>query len=551
MRPTPAAADIVNGNVRFRSFRARLLAVILALVGGAQLAALAIVATVHNANARREISQNLDDAAHQFRREIERGNGYLARTVGALTGDYAFKQIFVLSPDDRATLRSALESFKLRAQPDVVAGLSLDGQILAETRDGPSAAVYYRALAKAADASPSLRATSYGVIDGALYSLTAAPIRAPDVVAWIIAGIRLDRKFVADLKESSGVDITLLHHGRTLATTVRQSADFLSVTQPLALADGDTAEIVLQYSWDEKLAPARRLERLLAIVGGGSLALAALFAVGIARSISQPVRTLAEHTEHVARGDYARRIVLDRADELGRLATAFNRMSEGLAERDRIRDLLDKNVSPEVAAQLLRDGGALGGEEREVTVLFADLRSFTSLSERLPPRELVALLNRFLDRMSAAIEHEGGVIDKYIGDALMALFGAPVAQSGAADRALRAALAMQAALAALNRELAAEGGPTLDFGIGINTARVVAGNMGSRRRLNYSVVGDGVNVAARLEALTRTPEYRATILASEATLRAAQGHYTTRPLGPITVRGRAEPVQVHAVDGMA
>jgi len=113
------------------------------------------------------------------------------------------------------------------------------------------------------------------------------------------------------------------------------------------------------------------------------------------------------------------------------------------------------------------------------------------------------------------------------------------------------ALAMQAALAALNRELAAEGGPTLDFGIGINTARVVAGNMGSRRRLNYSVVGDGVNVAARLEALTRTPEYRATILASEATLRAAQGHYTTRPLGPITVRGRAEPVQVHAKPRLA
>jgi hypothetical protein len=149
-----------NTLVRFRSFRARLLAVILALVGGAQLAAIAIVATVHNANARREISHDLDETARQFRKEIERGNGYLARTVGALTGDYAFKQIFVLSPDDRATLRSALESFKLRAQPDLVAGLSLDGQTLAETRGGPSAAVYYRALAKAADASQSLRATS-------------------------------------------------------------------------------------------------------------------------------------------------------------------------------------------------------------------------------------------------------------------------------------------------------------------------------------------------------------------------------------------------------
>jgi adenylate cyclase len=110
---------------------------------------------------------------------------------------------------------------------------------------------------------------------------------------------------------------------------------------------------------------------------------------------------------------------------------------------------------------------------------------------------------------------------------------------------------MQVALADLNRELAAEGQPALTFGIGINTARVVAGNMGSRRRLNYSVVGDGVNVAARLEALTRTPEYHATILASEATLRAAQGHYVTRALGSIVVKGRAKPVQAHAVDGFA
>ena len=133
----------------------------------------------------------------------------------------------------------------------------------------------------------------------------------------------------------------------------------------------------------------------------------------------------------------------------------MNAMSAGLAERDRVRDLLDKNVSPEVAAQLLRDGAALGGEEREVTVLFADLRGFTTLSERLSPPELLTLLNRYLDRMSGAIEAHGGVIDKFIGDAIMALFGAPVAQGDAAIRAINAARAMEAALVELNAELAA------------------------------------------------------------------------------------------------
>jgi adenylate cyclase len=534
--------------LRFHSFRAQLLAVILALVGGAQLAALALVATVHRADARREIRRDLAEAARQFRQEIERGNGYLARTAEALSSDYAFKQIFALHPDDAATLRSALESFRLRAQPDVVAGLALDGRVLAETRDGPSAATYYRPLVAAADASADLHATGYGLIDGALYALTAAPVRAPDAIAWIVLGNRLDQRFLAGLKEISGVEITLRHRGRTLVTTTAQAAEFLSVTQPLPLADGDAAEIVLQYSWDEKLAPARRLERLLALAGGGSLAVAALLAVGVARGMSRPVRALAAHTEHVARGDYTRRLALGRADELGRLATAFNRMSEGLAERDRIRDLLDKNLSPAVAAQLLREGTALGGEEREVTVLFVDLCGFTPLSEKMAPCESLALLNRFFDRMSAALEREGGVIDKFNGDSIMALFGAPVAQPDATDRALRAALGMQAALAELNRELAAEGRPALACGVGINTARVVAGNVGSHRRLNYSVIGDGVNVAERLEALTRRPEYRATVLLSEATLHAARGRYVTRALGAIAVRGRTEPVRVHALD---
>ena len=225
-------------------------------------------------------------------------------------------------------------------------------------------------------------------------------------------------------------------------------------------------------------------------------------------------------------------------------------MSTGLAERDQVRDLLDKNVSPEVAAQLMREGSSLGGEERKLTILFADLRGFTTLSENLPPREVVTLLNRYLDRMSQAIEAEGGVIDKFIGDEIMALFGAPVPAKDCANRAIDAALAMRRELTRLNAELAAEGKAPLSFGIGINTAHVIAGNIGSSRRLNYSVIGDGVNLAARLQSLTRDPEFATDLIVSDVTLAAAlqKRDYRCRDLGSANVKGRAQSVHIHAID---
>ncbi len=270
--------------------------------------------------------------------------------------------------------------------------------------------------------------------------------------------------------------------------------------------------------------------------------------MAIARGVSKPVQALAAHTEHVVRGDFARRIELACSDELGDLANAFNRMSAGLADRDRVRDLLGKVVSPEIAAQLLHSEAVLGGEEREVTILFSDLRNFTSLSERLAPKDVLALLNRYLDRMSTIVEEHDGVIDKFIGDAIMALFGAPVVDPVAADHALAAAQGMELALRTLNAELAVDGLPQLAVGIGINTARVVAGNMGSQRRLNYTVIGDGVNVAARLEALTKDPAYGTRILVSESTRQAARAIHPLRSVGGVIIRGRKEPVVAYALD---
>jgi adenylate cyclase len=541
----------------FRTFRAQVLALFLLLLGAAQLISYVIVTRVHDRDANTQIREDLAIAARQFRKGIDRRNADLAGSARGLSFDAGLRD--ALSQSTQATLVSALASFQTRVDAEVVGLLTGDtGALLAETRAGPPGSAVYTELFRAADASDDLRATGYGMLDDKLFSFGIVPLRAPLVVAWIVVGFPIDKRFLDELKETSGVEISLRHEGKVLATTVTQPDEFVSESISLPLLTGGGAEIVLQYSLNEKLAPARRLEQVLLFVAGGTLLLAALAGMKFARQLSDPVQQLAAHTKHIAAGDYEKRIALPRADELGQLATAFNEMSAGLAERDRVRDLLDKNVSPEVAARLMRDGAALGGEIREVTVLFADLRGFTTMSERLPPHDLLQLLNRYLDRMSAEIERHGGIIDKFIGDEIMALFGAPVAQDDSAARALSTALAMERALAKLNTEFAAEAAANpaanlpkgLAVGIGINTARVVAGNMGSHRRLNYSVIGDGVNIAARLQSLTRKTEYRANIITSAATVAALRDPkaFALRPLGHAQVKGRGEAVEVFALD---
>jgi adenylate cyclase len=271
--------------------------------------------------------------------------------------------------------------------------------------------------------------------------------------------------------------------------------------------------------------------------------------IWIAGTVSRPIRQLAEGTRRISEGDYTSRLTVRSRDEIGDLATAFNEMSSGLAERDQVRDLLGKVVSPAVATELLRGDVSLGGEEREVTVLFSDLRSFTSMCEGKPPQEMLGILNHYFTRMSSIVEKHGGIVDKYVGDAMMALFGAPLPVSDSADRAMKTALEMMEALHDLNHQWQREQRHPLKMGIGINTDVVVAGNMGSQTRLNYTVIGDGVNLASRLETLTKTPEYDATIIVSGATLAKAKGHYRTRSLGKVAVKGKQELTEIHALLG--
>jgi len=217
---------------------------------------------------------------------------------------------------------------------------------------------------------------------------------------------------------------------------------------------------------------------------------------------------------------------------------------EDITEEKRIRSTMSRYMSKEVADQLLSAGELeLGGVEQKVTVMFSDVRSFTSIAEALGPRETVSLLNEYFTEMVDVIFQHGGILDKYMGDGIMALFGAPLVGPNDADNALAVADAMMERLAALNVRRVAAGQAALDIGIGFSTGPTVVGNIGSVRRLDYTVIGDTVNLASRLEGATK--QYGARILLSEMTVRDLKGPATLREIDLIRVKGKDRPVAVY------
>lgn len=224
------------------------------------------------------------------------------------------------------------------------------------------------------------------------------------------------------------------------------------------------------------------------------------------------------------------------------------RYFSGEKERREMRNLFSKYVSKDVLEEILRDPSkvTLGGEEKEVTVFFSDIRGFTTLSEKTTPRELIEILNRYFTAMSEEVLKNGGVLDKYIGDAIMAFWGAPIADENQAANALKAAAGMVGKLAELNRELKEKWNAEINIGIGIYTGPAVVGNIGSAQRFDYTVIGDAVNVASRLEGLNK--DHKTRIIVGETTKEKARGDYRFKSLGSVAVKGRKEPLNIYTID---
>lgn len=326
----------------------------------------------------------------------------------------------------------------------------------------------------------------------------------------------------------------------------------LTAAAPIRRADG---EIVGLLALDSTLETVRSAVRQLDRISVGCLLFGLLVAVvsstWLARYFSAPLRALIAGTRAVAGGELEHRVEITSTDELGELATSFNQMTAGLRERGLYARHLQRYVGQEVADRILADPDRRfwHGERRRVTILFVDIRNFTPLCNELEPELLLTRLNDFLAQLTEVVLGYGGVVDKFLGDGLMAVFGAPTSTGHDEEQAVRAALDLAAVCAALSEVWVGGGLPPLRIGVGVNTGDVVVGNLGSELRTEYSALGDAVNVASGLEQLNKL--YGTTILLSATTRAVVADLVRTRFVADATVKGREEPVQVYELLGLA
>jgi adenylate cyclase len=350
-------------------------------------------------------------------------------------------------------------------------------------------------------------------------------------------------KFPKDCTADATLDGNIVESGgRTWAVAKFSPAPLANVPDAEALSYFAALDVS-----DIKAIVRRNLYLALAILGAATTA---SIAIGwrLASRMSRALTRVANAMERLEKQEYVKVEVLKTGDELEDLANGFNAMVDGLMERDKLRTTMGKYMTEAVVAHLMAGEVALGGKTLEVSILFCDLRDFTTLSEKRKAEEIVALLNEYFTEMVDCVMAEGGVVDKYIGDNIMAVFGAPVSRPDDAQRAVRSALHMREALVKLNTRFEERGWPTLRFGIGIHTGEVVAGNIGSAKRMEYTVIGDAVNLASRLE--TKTKELACDLLISEATYARCKDVIDGEPAGEVKVKGREQIVQIYKVRGL-
>ena len=559
--------------LQFSSFNTRLITyLIILLLTVLSSVFLSVNRSTYN-NTRDVIDQNLEVGLEVFSQLIfERSENFKA-TIRALSMDFAFRTAYQSS--DYETLLSVADNLLSRMKSaDILFMVDYDYLIVSDSlRQYASGAAFpWPWLLEEAEGNDNFETSSFIVFNEVAYHIVAVPILTPLVEGWVIVGERLDDDYTASLKEVINSDISILvvdesRPGRLVATTLKPNqaeelASEFSAVLPIGGGSGmlDLAgepfvvlgtslvhrrELILtalvQQSLPDALAPYRQLEQQLVFLFVLGLLVSAVMALLLGKSITRPVLKLAQRVQKIEAGDYSPDAVSTRKDEIGHLENSVNNMAIGLAEKEKVRALLGKVVSREIAEELMNRPVALGGETRTATILFSDIRDFTSICEGHTPEQILVMLNAYLSEVSIAIEDNKGVVDKYIGDAVMALFGVPVTGKSDTENALTAALAMRERVDDLNQDNRVKGLPLFFTGIGLHTGAVVAGNLGSANRMNYTVIGDTVNLASRLESLTKL--YGVGILVSDETMR-DQMDFVFRELDVVRVKGKAKPVRI-------
>jgi len=558
----------------FKHFRSRLLFYFVGLFALTLASIFVFVDRVFQQNAEAAIRNELTVTERVFSRLLQERNAQLTQWAIALAGDFAFKS--VMATHDHDTLLSALLNLSKRVGADAAMLVSVDYELLADVAHPENAGkLPFFAADMIRQAEEYGTASTLALIDKLPYQLIAVPILAPDPIAWLCIGFKIDQGVLNQLKQLTQLEISILSlsktgsvlHASTLMSVDNvmlnndwqqsvgkasffenyQNSPYLSRLVVLHKQDDFSIVALIQRSWHGALADSYRLRWLMMLIALAGMAIVLLISVWLAKTVSKPMQILVKGVRAIGLGDYRYKVQLAASDEIGELGRAFNEMSKQLAEKEKIRNLLGKVVSPAVVNELMNSEITLGGELREITALFSDLAGFTTIAESMQPEPLVALLNDYLTQMSNQINANDGVIDKFIGDAIVAFWGAPVIEEHHAVLALKSALAMQHALAQLRQHWLTLGLPLLAMRIGVNTGLAVVGNMGSIDRMDYTMMGDTVNLAARLEGANKV--YGSDILLSEYTYAQVNDVFLCRELDRVRVQGKRQPVRVYQLIG--
>jgi adenylate cyclase len=556
----------------FIAFSSLIIAVLLATLGFTQI--------VVSREVERTLDRDLMTTGGVFEVLFNERGARLQTNSILLASDFALKSAvathFDLSTYEPETLASAAQSWQERIGVDLFWITDELGTVLVASSQKDRTGDEIEELSPLREALESEEpAAGISEVDGTLFQLVAVPVFAPDVIGFLLLGEAVDDRFAGRLKGSTGTDVSFLtaervfasswpndRRGRVIPRPESRSALLgtrTRTTSPFTAADERFQSLIvpvesqlpqplfalMQRSYDEALAPLRALRQRILIIGTAGLLGALLIGGGLAGGIIAPLQGLVAGMREVLRGNLQYRSRIERHDELGFIAKSFNEMVDGLEERELIRDTFGRFVSHDVAEAVLAGRVPLQGERRDVSILFQDIRGFTALSEQLDPGVLLRLLNQFFTEVVAAVEAEGGVVKQFLGDGVMALFGAPQPYPDHPERAVRAALGIVQRLKGLNETLAGQGIAPLEIGVGIHSGTVVAGLIGPDNRIEYGVVGDAVNLASRVEALTR--EMQATILVSRDISAQLGPAFTLGRTATMLVKGKSQPVEVFEV----
>jgi len=326
----------------------------------------------------------------------------------------------------------------------------------------------------------------------------------------------------------------------------RGETEIIDIAVPLVFSKTPLGTLYVGFATSAISAAVSQARNQAMVITAFMVILGLVGAVALATLLARPIFRLMDATDAVAQGDFSVSVPVTTRDELGVLTESFNRMARSLREKEMIKRAFTRYVAREVVEEVLKDPehAMLTGERREVTVLFCDIRGFTSMSEHLTPEEVVSVLNEFYTLMIETIFKHDGTLDKFLGDAVMAVFGSPLAPHlDHAARAVKTALDMREAVAELGKRRRAARKEPFEVGIGVSLGEVVAGTVGTEERMEYTVIGDSVNVASRLQDRAKP----GSILLTRRTYDAVRDVVEAKPLGHMKVKGKEEEVEVYEV----